>query len=1065
MHVNRVRYYIQLMMAGYNGGAGNWVVIDHGDGYVSKYMHHQTGSTLVKPGDKVEKGQQIASVGSTGASGGPHCHFQIEKDGVKIDPLQFKYNNGMGQGSGGFGTGSSSSSSKDSKGTSDSESSSDDNNDKETDENTNNSFTTYSLNDNQVKAIAKLCNQEQGTVEGAAAEASLMANRYELYGGGKEGDAGQLYQYIRTSGWWANAANFMDNGNADEKVISAVKSVLVDGKRVLPKYVDEHDCISDISSATNDGKSINLDNRSEYVSNKTIIKNSYGSTYTFYSFPAHASDPFGTTLSESKRNELGDFCYASDGSAQGQPSTNSKATKCYAKVATWSQEDTTITTNDPDVEESSNTIYTMETTKINYQELVDKYTMPFDFLWALLVVGESKDFVMELADLAYNSDIQITVHDNYKKNTDIDEWNYTKEDRVKGSGTVEDTNYKNTETVQPFEQIDDYDYTTTKTVVTQTNTLQVDLTKADTWIVEYNRESKHEDKETNTSNDTQTKDDTNWKETSEQPDPNTYSHANITSAENNLKAKAKQQSNENKKDAEDDSEMQTENNDKDPYDGSVNIVRHLSLKKDSHYVKIQDNITNTVESISYKEGTPEVKEKTDSQENVAEDKVKPNFVTIFRKPKYSNNKSNIMSAASWLFEILETNKSTSDMVDLVKYLLYKATGVSYGVKEYDFSIYDASKFKSVTEETSEGDSGGVVEMLKSYENESLREYMNNENIAYSNVSEYVTKDRKQYKLYKTEFDGCLNFSYGVMVRNADEEINNESYFKDEGVDLKSLLNQYDAGKEVLVDADIVDRIKDKIVSDKKSKIRKEIATHGVEMKENQIDALIMVSYQYGNCGEKLSGSQNIAEVYKNYYQKGNTEGFKNNAICQTESGGLANFFVTGNYPSREKYTWKLFNEGIYTLSNGKVITSSSSGGKSNILQSAKKIHTYMEQHGYYYSTSGGVLKSTFEESKNSKGVCCATYVMWVLKDCGLIKETSHSADGLAAILQNTYKWKKVDRTKLQAGDVIYYPGQHIEIYAGNGEIYNAGADSAISRANPYKSNWYLNNESYGLRAP
>ena len=70
------------MMAGYNGGAGNWVEIDHGDGYVSKYMHHQTGSTLVKPGDKVEKGQQIASVGSTGASTGPHCHFQIEKDGV-----------------------------------------------------------------------------------------------------------------------------------------------------------------------------------------------------------------------------------------------------------------------------------------------------------------------------------------------------------------------------------------------------------------------------------------------------------------------------------------------------------------------------------------------------------------------------------------------------------------------------------------------------------------------------------------------------------------------------------------------------------------------------------------------------------------------------------------------------------------------------------------------------------------------------------------------------------------------------------------------------------------------
>lgn len=51
----------------------------------------------------------IAKVGTTGASSGPHCHFQIEKDGVKIDPLQFKYNNGMGDGSGGFGSGSNSS--------------------------------------------------------------------------------------------------------------------------------------------------------------------------------------------------------------------------------------------------------------------------------------------------------------------------------------------------------------------------------------------------------------------------------------------------------------------------------------------------------------------------------------------------------------------------------------------------------------------------------------------------------------------------------------------------------------------------------------------------------------------------------------------------------------------------------------------------------------------------------------------------------------------------------------------------------------------------------------------
>ena len=50
----------------------------------------------VSVGDKVTAGQVIALSGSTGYSTGPHVHFQIEKDGEKVDPLTFKYNNGMG---------------------------------------------------------------------------------------------------------------------------------------------------------------------------------------------------------------------------------------------------------------------------------------------------------------------------------------------------------------------------------------------------------------------------------------------------------------------------------------------------------------------------------------------------------------------------------------------------------------------------------------------------------------------------------------------------------------------------------------------------------------------------------------------------------------------------------------------------------------------------------------------------------------------------------------------------------------------------------------------------------
>lgn len=70
--------------AGYSDSAGNWVVINHGNGLVTKYMHHSR--ILVSQGQTVRKGQQIGEVGSTGQSTGPHLHFQVELNGVPVRP-------------------------------------------------------------------------------------------------------------------------------------------------------------------------------------------------------------------------------------------------------------------------------------------------------------------------------------------------------------------------------------------------------------------------------------------------------------------------------------------------------------------------------------------------------------------------------------------------------------------------------------------------------------------------------------------------------------------------------------------------------------------------------------------------------------------------------------------------------------------------------------------------------------------------------------------------------------------------------------------------------------------
>ena len=76
-----------VTMAGWNGGYGNCIMIDHGNGYVTLYGH--LNYIGVSVGQSVSQGSVIGQVGSTGASTGPHLHFEVLKNGTRIDPEQF----------------------------------------------------------------------------------------------------------------------------------------------------------------------------------------------------------------------------------------------------------------------------------------------------------------------------------------------------------------------------------------------------------------------------------------------------------------------------------------------------------------------------------------------------------------------------------------------------------------------------------------------------------------------------------------------------------------------------------------------------------------------------------------------------------------------------------------------------------------------------------------------------------------------------------------------------------------------------------------------------------------
>ncbi len=76
-----------VIVAGWQGGLGYSVTIDHGNGFQTIYGHNS--SLLVRAGDHVYKGQQIARMGSTGISTGNHCHFAVKYYGTYVDPLNY----------------------------------------------------------------------------------------------------------------------------------------------------------------------------------------------------------------------------------------------------------------------------------------------------------------------------------------------------------------------------------------------------------------------------------------------------------------------------------------------------------------------------------------------------------------------------------------------------------------------------------------------------------------------------------------------------------------------------------------------------------------------------------------------------------------------------------------------------------------------------------------------------------------------------------------------------------------------------------------------------------------
>lgn len=166
-------------------------------------------------------------------------------------------------------------------------------------------FKHYNLTSTQIRGIANIVAHEQGTKAGMYAEASQIANRAELYYGGDP---------VRcvTSGWYAYGKYRYRVGTSNKTAIAIVKDVFLRGHRTLPIYIDEHDCMSDISKVVNKkGQNIKW-SKSKWKPFETLIRNKMSSSYYFYSFPGGYKtgvDPFGYTGKKKSPGNASSFHY------------------------------------------------------------------------------------------------------------------------------------------------------------------------------------------------------------------------------------------------------------------------------------------------------------------------------------------------------------------------------------------------------------------------------------------------------------------------------------------------------------------------------------------------------------------------------------------------------------------------------------------------------------------------------------------------------------------------------------------------------------------------------------
>lgn len=361
--------------------------------------------------------------------------------------------------------------------------------------------------------------------------------------------------------------------------------------------------------------------------------------------------------------ELGDF-YSNDTTSQ----TNRKKIKggvTPEEITSTYDPRYVVNKNDATSIEASYITYTIQEQTINYKMLIQKYTLPFQFLWSLLVVTKSDDFVLNLAELAYDSEIQIGIYDNINKIVNTNTETYREEFRERYE-LYEDGSLDYQRPSGGGWDTEGYDYEIRNTITTYTNTIQCEIMYANTWIVELTTEYENTVEVQDVTNDTNSVEDEDWSDDiSPNPYVETWTRTETTYNE----------------------------------DGSTD-TETISYRSNLYKYKrtINHNYLSTIEpTLSEYQRIPpeEPRVKIDTDENTDN-----NFIKIALNDNSAYNQLSNMGSVNILIDILENNTDTASMVNLTKQLIYALTENDFYNMNFDFDYFATSLYSQFSSSSS-----------------------------------------------------------------------------------------------------------------------------------------------------------------------------------------------------------------------------------------------------------------------------------------------------------------------------------------------------------------------------